>query len=235
MKIYISILIIIGSLISCSNNNENDKIITKTDSLNNNNKNDRLKIQPIDESSKDSSLVNFISKLKNIINKQDTSSLFSILDSNIVSSYGGGLYGKVDFVDNWNLKSNSKELWYVLNKAVSLGGVFEDNDTTFRMPYCQSDRFFQDTNIDWYELAVSVKPQVKVYEKNNKSSKIVGVLDYDILHVLDIGNNFIKISTTDSIIKGYVERNDIYFSAEYILILQKNNEMWKIKSFAPYD
>jgi len=90
------------------------------------------KILPVDESGSDPTLVSFIKNLKNIATNKDTEGLFKSLDTGIVVSYGGGIYGIKEFSENWKLDiPNKSELWPILNRILALGGTWEDDEDKY--------------------------------------------------------------------------------------------------------
>ncbi len=211
-----------------------------------------FKIYPVDESKADTSLVVFIENLKNISLSKDTARLFKLFDKGIVSSYGGGLVGKKDFIFNWQLnKPDSTGLWKLLVKIIQLGGVFDtmDNKRVFQLPYADANKFFRlkkDTFFEPYSTLVCIDKSVPVYAQPNENSSISKRLSYDIV-TLDIektqqenNNNrssdyWDYISTDYGRIKGWVKDKYFWCIAYPRLVIEKINNQWIITSFAPFD
>ncbi len=199
------------------------------------------KIFPIDESGSDHSLVDFLTNLKKIVINKDTARLFKSLDSSIVVSYGGGIYGINEFSKEWGLDKPEKSmLWPELNRILKMGGTWEFNEEKFFcMPYTHSDKAFGKLKyeFDWYFTAVCISPKVTVYKEPKTSSSNIAILSYDIVEMDPNykGSTFRKIQTIDKKNQGYVESSDLDYSANRCLVLKKINNKWKITAFAPYD
>jgi len=199
------------------------------------------KIFPIDESGSDSTLVEFITKLKKIVSNKDTVELFKSLDTSIIVSYGGGIYGIKEFSKNWALdKPGNSELWKILNKILNLGGTWEsDEGKYFCIPYAQSSKAFSKYKYDfnWYFTAVCISPKVSVYKEPKTTSSELGTLNYDIVEIDPDSRktDFAKIHTIDKKVQGYVRTSELIYSADQHLMIKKIAGNWKITAFAPFD
>ncbi len=213
-----------------------------------------IKVFPIDESKTDSSISSFIKTLKNIALKKDTTSLFRIIDTNILTSYGGMQIGKRDFIRNWDLNNpDSSEVWNVITRLIRLGGVFDtvDEKRVFCLPYANAGRFInpiilanKDMEFDPYFTLICLKPKVPVFVKPDQKSLIVGYLSYDLVmnnfqatqkqNTLD-GINWASISTFDSKIVGWVINDSFYSIGGWKIIIEKIDNEWRITKFFPFD
>jgi hypothetical protein len=199
------------------------------------------KILPIDESGSDTSLIVFISNLKKIVSHKDTAGLFKSLDTAIVVSYGGDMFGKEDFAKYWKLnKPEQSELWKILIRILNMGGTWEnDEGKYFCIPYAQSNKAFSKFkyDFDWYFTAVCISPKVTVYKEPKTTSPELATLNYDIVEMDPkfMETYFTKIHTLDKKIQGYVKTNDLIYSADPHLVIEKTNNNWKITVFAPFD
>jgi len=202
------------------------------------------KVFPFDESSNDPSLVDFLKKLKDVIKQKDTASLYCLLDTEVVVSYGGALYGKKAFVEEWRLNQpESSKLWNELSSKLKLGGAFEkeeDNQKIFRIPYASSNKAYGqlDFEFDCFSTAVCINPKEPVHESSDPSSKIIGYLQYDIVQLNGSSGKgkLTKIKTYDNKIEGFIDGMSLIDCAESKLDLKKNkNGQWKIMSLAPFD
>lgn len=209
---------------------------TKVDAVSND-----YRILPIDESGSDPTLVAFLTNLRKIVSRKDTSGLFKSMDTAIVVSYGGGIYGIDAFSENWNLdNSNKSELWTILKQILSMGGTWEnDEGKYFCIPYTQSNKTFSKFNydFDWYFTAVCISPNVTVYQEPKKTSSKLATLSYDIVEMDHefMKADFTKIHTIDKKVKGFIKSSDLFFSAAEHLIIKKIDDKWKITAFAPFD
>jgi len=223
-----------------NSNNVADTINSKKDVVNETDLSD-YKILPSDESGSDPTLVTFISNLKEIASNKDTIGLFQSLDTAIIVSYGGGIYGIKEFSKNWKLDNPDKsELWTILSQILSMGGTWEnDEDKYFCIPYAQSNKAFSKYkyDFDWYFTAVCISPKVKVYQEPKTTSIKLATLSYDIVEMDPdfMKADFTKIHTIDKKVQGYIKTTDLIYSADQHLVIKKIDDNWKITAFAPYD
>lgn len=199
------------------------------------------RILPIDESGSDPSLVAFITNLKKIVSRKDTAGLFKSLDTAIIVSYGGGIFGIKAFSENWQLDKQEKSaLWKVLNQILNMGGTWEnDTDKYFCIPYTHSNKAFHKYKyaFDWYFTAVCITPNVTVYQEPDTTSTKLATLSYEIIEMdpAFIKSDFTKIHTIDKKVQGYVQTTDLIPSAGQHLVIKKIDDKWKITAFAPFD
>ncbi|HPB02084.1 MAG TPA: hypothetical protein PLZ67_03950 [Bacteroidales bacterium] len=219
------------------------------------------KIFPVDETGKDTSLVAFVAQLKNILTEKDTARLFAIMHPKMVTSFGGAMYGRQDFISKWHLeKSKESVVWDLMLHAINPGGVFcegiFDEDTieaAIQYPYATDDRLYQlaaahfpDMYFDPYFTGVCISKNAPVYENCDESSKQVATLSYDILLIdyeatmnaqPDAGFDFKMhyINTLDGAVKGWIKTSDIYALGGQTLILEKKDGNWMITGFFPFD
>lgn len=198
----------------------------------------KFRIVPVDQSSEDQSLQLFVSKLRNVVKQKDLNGLINCLDTGIVSSYGGGMYGIETFLKEWNLKQKPKEslFWNKMKVFLDLGGAWKDDKKTeFCFPYAQADRLYPKLDLDWYITAVCISPKTSIYEDADFNSKRIGLLSYEIVQILDRSEQFTKIKTIDKTVSGYASVNDLIHCASAYPVLEKTTGEWKITSFAPFD
>lgn len=222
------------------------------------------KIYPVDETKNDTTISQFVGVLKEVISAKDTFRLYNMLDEHIVSSFGGGIYGKQGFIENWYLeKPESSLVWETMKRIIKMGGVAENgrvNGTTvdsviFHFPYANSNKLWDtiykkntDYDFDPYLTVICVKDNILIYKSPDYNSAIVGHLNYDILTIDDkktieeVTNKstdywkWIYITTIDQSISGWVLNNDdIYFLGGLSLIIEKVNNEYKITGFFPFD
>lgn len=222
------------------------------------------KIFPVDESKNDTTISKFVEILKEIIIAKDTSGLYNLLDENVVTSFGGAIYGKQGFIENWNLeKPDSSLVWESMKRIIDMGGVFDiggvsegtKNSMIFQFPYANSNKLFNsiykknpEYDFDPNYTVVCVKDNIPIYKSPDYNSVIAGKLSYDVLtlnyektseEVTNISTDcwkWVYVSTVDKSIEGWVlNGNDIYFLGGLTLIIEKVNDEYKITGFFPYD
>lgn len=219
------------------------------------------KIYPVDETGKDSSLVVFVAQLKTILYEKDTASLFALMHPKIVTSFGGVMFGKQDFIMEWHLdKPDSSEVWDLMLKVINLGGVFcngifdEDSiDAAFCYPYTSDSRLYEsaaskmtDLFFDPYFTGVCVSINAPVYESCNTKSKQIASISFDILQIdyektqtaqPDAGLYFEMhyINTLDGTVKGWINASEICALGGRTLNLEKSDGKWLITGFVAFD
>lgn len=202
---------------------------------------EKLSITPVNETKGNKSLTEFIHLLKQAIKKRDVKTLYSLMDTNVISSHGGGLYGFKDLEYLWG-DPKGKFLWEDMNRMVNLGGAFQSSDTLFRMPYCAVDRFFKDVkDQEWYSMCVCLRNGVPLYSSGSVKSDTLALMNYSIVHIYQLGVNkppkgFLKVTSEENGIVGYVLKKEVYLTADYAMDIEKQKDgSWIITSFAPYD
>lgn len=189
----------------------------------------------------DKELLRLQKQLKQAIKLHDTNLLLSILDSNIVSSHGGGMYGKEDFLRNWR----SGGLWEQLEQIVQLGGGFE-SDSAYRYPYfCTYNNSrgyekYTDTYPDPYMEYFTIKDTVFLYNdtlQSNVVAKLVNCFVFmDYSQNIDYRSNWLTLTTYKGKLKGCVRKSNVYRTGDYDLVIEKGTSgKWCVTSFAPYD
>lgn len=216
----------------------------------------KYKVIPRDQSNIDKSLVSFITSLKEVCLKKDTSMLFEMLDTGIVTSYGAGLFGKKDFKEKWKLQNpENSDLWDRFMFVINLGGVFDtiNEKKFFIFPYALSFDWDLDSELDStqklsspFNVFICIDKNIPVYEKPDTNSKVLNFLSYDIIvKDFDISQkqnekdnyqiNWNYILTLDKKIKGWILGESIYSSTGLEIQLEKQKGKWKITCFCSYD
>lgn len=200
-------------------------------------------IEPIDESVSDKSLIAFISNLKSVLNKKDTTQLLKMIDDSIVVSHGGGLYGKNEFRKEWDLNNpKTSKIWSEMNKLLRYNGAWDQDEEFgkhYVIPYYQSDKILGkiDYEFDWYRTAICNIENVKVYKSESSNAAVIDSLNYSLIELISISpkSTFQKIKILDKNLIGYVYSSQINYLSERTIVLVKKGENWKIVAFAPYD
>jgi hypothetical protein len=219
--------------------------------------NAKYKVDPKDESNSDKTLFSFIQTLKQVCKKKDTSGLYKMLDSGIVISYGGNLFGKKDFISHWNLQQpDSSSFWDETIAVINLGGVFDTigGERFFCFPYATSYN-----PVDWntaldsmqilsapFNIMVCIGDKVPVYKNPDQTSQIIDFLSYDFV-VKDYKitqkqtekkisiDNWEYVTTIDKRIKGWVMHKYFYYITGPDLRIRQVQGAWKISCYCSYD
>jgi len=192
------------------------------------------KVFPIDQSSKDISLIKFKNEILNAIEKKDTNFIVSVLDTNILNSFGGN-GGIQEFWDMWQIEDPNTSFWNELKKVFTMGGTFIDNNKNmFAMPYLFS---IWPEDLDPFTYVAAINKNVELYESPSKKSKIIKKISYEILMLVDFeeeNNNWKNVMTLDSVY-GFIQKDFIRSPIDYRVVLQKEKDKWKIISFVAGD
>ena len=217
-------------------------------------------LRPADESGKDASLQAYLARLSRLVEARDARGLLALVDTNTVSSYGGGETGRHDFARTWELhRGSASPIWPKLRRILALGGVFTSSDEgrEFRLPYAQdADRIECDTlDFDPYHTAVCLLPATEAHLRPDTKSAVRARLPYSVVTIdeaQDAGKTWgqlycpnqpnsscaawVRVSDMQVHPLGYVRTTDLIFSVDYKLILQpKAPGRWRIAAYAPFD
>jgi len=198
-----------------------------------------ISIQPVDETKALPDLNLFVKQLIEASERKDTAFVISVVDDSAVVSYGGGLYGKEAFLQEFIKYSNGFEK---LKQLLELGGTVEEDDI-YLFPYVQSFKLYKDQvdtiEIDPFLTAVGIDSALIVYSRPKENAKQKAILSYPMLQLdPDSGymqSNWAKVSTFDNRLSGFVKKDRLYFAADITLNIQKRGEGFKIVAVAPYD
>ena len=183
-------------------------------------------------------LSDLISDLRKSIKAKDTALLFSLMDSNIVSSHGFDA-----LKSTW--KNDPVGLWGKLDQLVSLHGS-QQNDSTYRYPYFTDYKncfgSTTDSNnpaFNEYNTYYSTKDTVLLYSENHINSKVKAKLVHTFLNSIEwvpTKNGFLNMTTFKGAISGYVLVSEVYRTGDYNLIIERDKfGSWKLTSFALND
>jgi hypothetical protein len=195
-----------------------------------------------DERSKDSSLDTLLKTVERAIRKEDLNLLLTLMDQEIVSSYGGGLIGHDDFLMNW--ERDYKKMWDKLSKILALGGTFTHPEN-YIIPDdgdAHQEAIKYDEMIVPHGYGITTNSKTKLYP-NSKCDENEAVTVGRVYMVVDIESDYYgglnemwKVKIIGTGIHGFVKANDFYCASDYSLGIKKNTQgVWKIISFAPWD
>jgi hypothetical protein len=198
------------------------------------------KFPPFTNYERDTSVIKFISDLKVVISQKDGKRLLSIVDSDVKISFGGS-HGLNDFKEIWKPQNQNSEIWPLLNKLVTLGGVFMKNSGStvrFVLPYVNEVE-----GGDHYKVLVVTGKNINVRERPNLNSKILGQLTYDVVD-MDYSKSVLTknvslpeyadskdwffVETLDKKLRGFVYWEFLWSPIGYRMFLDKINGTWKI-------
>lgn len=196
------------------------------------------KFPPKDESGKTPELSKFVKELKEIIKNKDSEKLLTIVHPEIKFDFDEGI-GVEKFKKTWKPEDKNSSLWPIVNKIVGLGGVFNKNRTEafydFVFPYVNEVPL--EDGDDYFTTLVITNRDVKVREKPDVNSRLMGQLTYDIVSY-DFEKSKDKwyfIQTTDKKISGYISSDLAYSPVDYRMFLTKEKGKWMISCIVAGD
>lgn len=194
---------------------------------------------PRDDSEKTPDIKFFVNELKVIIKNKDSQKLLTIIHPQIKFDFDDGV-GIDKFKKNWKPEDKNSGLWEIMNKIVGLGGVFVKNQTNpffaFVFPYVNEVDLADGD--DYFSTLVVTSKEVKVREKPDAKSKIIGQLSYDIVtydYEKSKDGKWYFIQTSDKKISGYISSELAYSPVDYRMFLTKEKGKWMVSCFIAGD
>jgi hypothetical protein len=176
-------------------------------------------LPPVDESGRDPALVEYLTKLKAAVAKQDRDALVALVDPNIKNGFGGE-DGLAYFTPEWAL----------LQRLLDMGGAWSGD--SFSIPYVFA-KFPED--LDAFEYAAITGQGVRLRQDPSTSSRIRALMYYDLVKVEEQGEDWWKIVTLNGE-PGYVSARYIASPVSYRAIFQKDDSGdWKMRAMLAGD
>lgn len=138
--------------------------------------------KPINESKQNPELRKFLNNLLTVIKNKDVEGLKPFLDESISVSLDGGR-GWDAFLEIWELDLKPKKslVWQELKNAITLGGMFDKQNSNFYVtPY-----LFTTFDYNPYDYAAIIGKKVNIRDKPSTKGKVVTQLNYDVVKVLE--------------------------------------------------
>lgn len=252
MPIFFQITLIILLLQSCTHSATQGKQRStsfdevpnpaKNTSLFQNQKDKLYQFTPKDERKKDPKVDALLKTIEKAIKNKDLNLLFSVMDKDIISSYGGLVIGYDGIEETW--ENDYQQMWNRLDKVLAMGGSFVD-DSSYSIPYT-GDLDYEAQKLDEmivpHGYGLTTNATAKIYPNASCRSK-EGIQVGRTFAMVDVMSNYrqwddkvIKVSLLSTGIHGYIKNEDFYISSDYLLHLEKNKQgNWKITAFAPWD
>lgn len=197
------------------------------------------KFPPKDDSGRSLELKLFVKELKEIIKNKDSQKLLTVVHPQVKFDFDEGI-GIEKFKKTWKPENKNSSLWAIMDKIVRLGGVFNKNRAEpfydFVFPYVNAVDL--EDGDDYFTTLVITGKGVKVHEKPNSNSKIIGQLTYDIVSYDYEKSNDDKwyfIQTADKKFSGYINSEFAYSPVDYRMFLTKENGKWMISCLVAGD
>ena len=126
--------------------------------------------------------------------------------------------------------------WRIIARMLTLGGTYHDGtqaDPTGYVEYPYVTARFPEKTDPYPHVAV-VGREVNVREKPDPASKVVATVSYEILQLLDHGEEWRQVKVSDKV-TGYVNHEYLYGPLDYRMRLRNVNGRWMIELFLAGD
>jgi len=179
-----------------------------------------------DESGRDKTLAAFVVQLKDVLKRKDRDALLAMLAPDIDVGLRD-MTGAGAFFTAWGLGDRDASVYGVLSQILSLRGVWVNEQ--FCGPYV-GVQFPPDLDRSKHQVILNFDTRLRATQSN--TGKVVATLAYDIVEVLERGQEWTKVRTVAGA-EGYVPIAYLYSPAGYRACFAKNPEgAWKIQSLA---
>lgn len=214
------------------------------------------KIFPTDERFQDTDLTSLIDSLQLAVKNKNFEFILSHLCDTVFMGYAADVPETANGFRQYWIDSEgnvSDELWIEMKRALELGGRFLTPDENYpfygneiyQIPYL----VFPWEISDMFMSQAAIAKNVPVYKNKDTTSNVVGYLNYDIVDVnyeesgveplfegvTTITYNqmeWVKITTLNMKISGYVDGKFLNAPLGLRLFLAKNSGKWKIRGVA---
>lgn len=174
------------------------------------------KLTPIDEATKDPSLVGYRNELLAAVRRRDADAVVAMVDPNIRTSFGG-TGGAEDF----RRMLGESGMWEELEQVLTRGGSFRGE--SFWAPYVYSA---WPESHDAFEKLAIVGDDIPLRETSDPHSRVIATLSYDIVERTEEAS---RIETADGKV-GYVDPRAVRSPVGYRAGFLKTNGQWRMNA-----
>lgn len=208
----------------------------------------KFQLLPVDDSSGDKIFRSFIKDFKKAVASKDIEYIKKHISSQIVYSVDEGGSGAEGFLDAWRLEGSYKKsaFWDEIERVLATvpSSSEEEGARCYVFPYV-FDKFPGD-EYDSYSYAAVTAKKVNVREIPSPNGKVVAVLDYEIVKIIEVtpekkkvrvsgkSGSWVKVQTSSGK-KGYIFDYYLHSSIGYRAIFKKYPETWKLTHFLTGD
>lgn len=208
----------------------------------------RFQLIPVDASSDDKVFQSFIKDFRKAVAARDIEYIKKHISSQIVYSINEGASGSEGFLAAWNLDRSYKKsaFWDEMERVLATvpASSEEEGIRCYVFPYV-FDKFPGD-EYDSYSFAAVTAKKVNVRETASQKGKVVAVLDYEIVKLIEVAPEMKKVRVsgksgswvrveTSSGIKGYIFDYYLHSPIRYRAIFKKYPDTWKLTHFLTGD
>lgn len=193
------------------------------------------RLEPIDETTENSSFASFKEKLKVAIQKKDSSFIKKILSDNVEYSFGADPERKSaveGFLRYYKIEDKKESaFWKSLRDVLDLGCTKSGEE--FTCPYVYSkwpDKY------DSFSFVAAIRDKIPIRKKPESSAEVLRFANFEIFklsreqktkdwNAIDLGNKQV----------GFVSTTDVRGPTDYRVRFQKTSDGWKLKYFITGD
>jgi hypothetical protein len=197
------------------------------------------RLEPVDEAAGDPSWVRFRNQLLGAVAARDRKFVAGILHRGVRSGQGGGR-GAAEFRKEWDLDSDTSQLWQVLAAALHSGAAWSrrpQGPAELCSPYV-AVKWPQD--VDAYTGGAIIGKEVLVKAEPAAESGTIATLSYDLVHVVDWevddrapGNPQKWVKVRIGAGEGFLPEEQIRSPIEHTACFVKADGGWRLIGFGP--
>ncbi|PKL18556.1 MAG: hypothetical protein CVV49_05620 [Spirochaetae bacterium HGW-Spirochaetae-5] len=205
----------------------------------------KFQLLPIDDSAADKEFYIYIQKFKTAVKSRNLTTLRNLIAHDVAFTFESqdGINGLIKL---WNLDRNpqNSKFWYEMDKVLSMGSSFYDeNKTTQAYPYLF---VIFPADYDSHEYSAVTGKKVNVRQTPSSKSPVIETLDYEIVKtawsaedtvsekVNGINGTWVKVQTSTGK-TGYVFSHYIHSPIGPRAIFEKRSEGWVLTAFVSGD
>jgi hypothetical protein len=193
-----------------------------------------LKLHPVDEAGEDPAFLAFRDDLLAAIRRRDLEAVVAVASEDIKLSFGGS-YGRETFRE-WLVEDDTGSgvsYWQELERAISLGGIFEGPES-FCTPYVFCLEIPGCDTCDPYETLIATSKRSAVYAAPDRNAAVVAQLSFSVVRALDDGYPWRKIALPGGG-TGYVTAPEFRSPIDYRARFEKRDGRWLMTLFIAGD
>lgn len=206
---------------------------------------EKFQLIPTDDSTADKEFSTYITKFKKAVKDKNVKSLKELIAEDVAFTFesSDGIKGLLKL---WKLdkKSKNSDFWYEMDKILSMGSAFYNEDkTSYAYPYLFVTF---PSDYDSYEYSAVTGKIVNVRKSPSSKSPVVETLDYEIVKttgyeenpekekIKGINGTWIKVITASGN-EGYIFSHYVHSPIGLRAIFQKRNGKWALTALVSGD
>jgi hypothetical protein len=186
------------------------------------------KLEPRDEAWRDPDLQRLLRSLATIVEKRQERQLLSLIGERFRVEFGAGK-GRRAFRRFWRTDQPNSEVWNILDRLLAIGGTFY-SPTLFAIPYVYTQF---PIDLDPFGHVTTLNDNVVVYRESRPDSRVVAVLDFDIVPTEPVlvapvrpdRAEWIRVIVTGQ--SGYVNSRQVWSPAAHRMFFEKRSGRWE--------